>query len=209
MAWNNWLSEKNFTLFRSSIIQEQFIQCILDHINPGAKILETGFGSATSTELLRDLGYDVYGLDIEELAITNAVKRYPLLNERLYVGDILDPTSYSSTYDAIIHQGVLEHFSDEDIMNILKIQSQTCKKIIFDVPNNLRQNFQDEGCYTRFESPQFWESMINNVGLKYNRYGRTYDYADDLIPSKLKRYDSELMKRVGRSSLFVVCGEVV
>ncbi len=43
MAWNKWLKEKRFTLFRSAIIQEQFIQCIMDHTT-GGKILETGFG---------------------------------------------------------------------------------------------------------------------------------------------------------------------
>ena len=29
MAWDKWLTEKKFTLFRSSIIQEQFIQWII------------------------------------------------------------------------------------------------------------------------------------------------------------------------------------
>ena len=206
MTWNKWLTEKRFTLFRSSIIQEQFIQCILDHTDPGAKILETGIGFATTTELLRDLGYDICGFDIEKTAVVNASERYPLLDSRLYIGDILKPSSYPLTYDVIIHQGVLEHFSDEEIINILNLQSKKCKKIIFDVPNNLRQNIQDEGDNTRFESPQFWEAIIDEAHLKYNRYGRTYDYGDELLPNVLKKYNSDFMKQQGRSSIFVVEG---
>jgi len=207
MTWNEWLTEERFTLFRSAIIQKQFIQCIIDHTRPGVEILETGFGFATTTELLRDLGYDIRGFDIEKTAVTNAIKRYPLLNDRLYVGDILKPSDYPLVCDTIIHQGVLEHFSDEDIISILKLQSQKCKKIIFDVPNNLRQNIQDEGDDTRFESPQFWESMIEKVGLEYSRYGRTYDYGDELLPDVIKKYNSDFMKQHGRSSIFVIQGE--
>jgi hypothetical protein len=206
MAWNQWLKEKKFTLFRSAIIKEQFIECITDHTKEHGKILETGFGFGTTLELLRDLDYDIYGFDLEPIAIDAATERYPYLKNRLSVGDILDESSYPDLYDTIIHQGVLEHFSDEDILKILNIQSRKCKNIIFDVPNNLRQSTEDEGGDTRFETPQFWEEMLSKVGLEYQRFGRTYDYGDDLLPNELKKYNSDLMKRVGRSSLFVVEG---
>lgn len=208
MAWDKWLNETKFTLFKSSIIQEQFIQCIKDNTKSDDKILEAGFGFGTTTELLRDMDYDIYGFDLEPTAVKIATERYPHLSGRLSIGNILDESSYTDFYDAIIHQGVLEHFSDEDIMTILNIQSKKCKNIIFDVPNNLRENTDDEGDDTRFESPQFWEDIISNVGLEYKRYGRTYDYGNDLLPNELKRYDSDLMKRVGRSSMFVVRGRV-
>lgn len=207
MSWGKWLGEKRFTLYRSAIIQEQFIECILDHCN-GGKILETGFGFATTTELLRDLGYDVYGIDLEPRAIEDAIKRYPSLRGKLRVGDILDPSVYTDSYESIIHQGVLEHFCDADIQEILRLQSGKCKNIIFDVPNSLRQNKESEGVMTRFESPEFWEQMIGDVGLEYERFGRTYDGGDDLLPSALRHYNSDLMKKVGRSSIFVVKGKV-
>ena len=206
MTWDKWLDEKKFTLFRSSIIQEQFIQCIIDNTKPGGNILEAGFGFGTTTELLRDLDYNIEGFDLEEVAVKKATERYPLLNNKLSVGNILDKESYSGFYDSIIHQGVLEHFSDEDILKILDIQSKRCENIIFDVPNSLRKNTDDEGDNTRFETPEFWEQIISQAGLEYRRYGRTYDYGDDLLPGKLKRYDSDFMKKCGRSSIFVVRG---
>jgi SAM-dependent methyltransferase len=206
MVWDKWLTEKRFTLFRSSIIQEQFIQCIIDHTKGGGKILEAGFGFGTTTELLRDLDYDISGFDLEPVAVKIASSRYPHLTDKLYVGDILNELSYTIAYDTIIHQGVLEHFCDEDILKILDIQSKQCKKIIFDVPNSWRKNTEDEGDDTRFESPHFWEKMLKLAGLKYARYGRTYDYGHDLLPSELKKYDSDFMKRAGRSSIFVVEG---
>ena len=207
MSWDKWLVEKRFTLFRSAVIQEQFIQCILDHTSKGT-ILETGFGFGTTLELLRDLGYDVFGFDLEKIAIKKATQRFPKLNNKLYTGDILDRASYHRNYDTIIHQGVLEHFNDTDIVSILKLQASYCKQIIFDVPNNLRENTEDEGDGTRFESLAFWESIIKKAGLHFKRFGRNYDYGNDLLPKKLLKYDSELMKSVGRSSIFVVKGDL-
>lgn len=206
MTWNKWLKEKRFTLFRSSIIQEQFIQCIINNID-GDSILETGFGFATTTELLRDLGYDVEGFDKEPLAVENAIKNFPLLKDRVFVGDLFDESSYKKEYDAIVHQGVLEHFTDNEIKEILELQVSKSKKVIFDVPNNLRKDKSQEGVFTRFETPQHWENLLSELNLNFKRYGRTYDDGDDLLPKILKRYDSELMKTVGRSSIFVVGGK--
>ena len=206
MSWDKWLSENRFTLFRTAILQEQFIQCIIDHTPTGGSILEAGFGFGTTIELLRDLGYDTEGFDLEEVAVKNCESLYPLLKNKLYVADILTDSAYHKRFDTIVHQGVLEHFDDHEIRKILEIQSSKANKIVFDVPNNQRQNLQDEGDRTRFESPEFWEEIIDSVGLKFERYGRTYDYGDDYLPKILKRYDSDLMKKVGRSSIFVVEG---
>ena len=208
MAWDNWLTENKFTLFRSAIIQEQFIQCIIDHTKKNGIILEAGFGFGTTTELLRDLDYQVYGFDLEEVAIAKTSKRFPLLNNKLYVGNILCEDSYRMTYDTIIHQGVLEHFNDDEIVSILKMQAKNCKKIVFDVPNANRKNTDDEGDGTRFEKPEFWESIISHCQLSFKRFGRNYDYGNDFLPKHLSRYDSDLMKKIGRSSIFVIKGEV-
>ena len=209
MTWNNWLTEKRFTLFRSAIIQEQFLQCIIEHTLPKGKILEAGFGFGTTTELLRDLDFQMSGFDLEELAVQQTSERYPLLKNKLYVGDIRDENTYKEKYDTIIHQGVLEHFNDADIVDILLLQARKSRNIIFDVPNCLRQNTDDEGDGTRFETLEFWESIIGNrAGLKFERFGRTYDYGNHLLPKELLRYDSDLMKKVGRSSIFVVKGDL-
>ena len=204
MGWEQWLETGRFTLFRSAVIQEQFIQCIIDHSPAGCSISEAGFGFGTTLELLRDLDYNVSGFDLEPLAVSQTSERYPLLGGKLFVGDILDEKTYDNSTDIIIHQGVLEHFSDEEIIKILKLQMASCEKVIFDVPNCLRENLDDEGDDTRFETPEFWENIITESGFKFKRFGRTYDYGNDLLPDKLKRYDSDLMKKVGRSSIFVV-----
>lgn len=206
MAWDNWLNEKRFTLFRSAIIQEQFIQCISDYTPKNGCILEAGFGFGTTTELLRDLGFDIEGFDLERLAVEQTGDRYPHLKNKLYLGDIRNRDTYTKVYDTIIHQGVLEHFTDSDILDILLLQAANCRKIIFDVPNCLRECIDDEGDGTRFETPEFWESMIHKAGLEFERFGRTYDYGNDLLPKQLLKYDSDLMKKVGRSSIFVVEG---
>ena len=129
MGWEQWLETGRFTLFRSAVIQEQFIQCIIDHSPAGCSISEAGFGFGTTLELLRDLDYNVGGFDLEPLAVSQASERYPLLGGKLFVGDILDEKTYDNNTDIIIHQGVLEHFSDEEIIKILKLQMASCEKV--------------------------------------------------------------------------------
>lgn len=204
LGWDRWLQNTSFTLFKTSIIQEQFIQCIIDNVSKSDKILETGFGFGTTLELLRDFGYDVCGFDLEEIAIKNCEEKYPKLHGKLYIGDILKNDSYKKNIDTIIHQGVLEHFSDDQIIQILRIQMNNCRQIIFDVPNSMRQVKEDEGDNTRFETPEFWEDIIKKAGFNFERFGRTYDFGDNYLPNNLKRYDSDLMKKIGRSSIFIV-----
>ena len=67
MSWENWLEQKRFTLYRSSIIQKPFIDLILNEVLPKSKILEAGTGSGVTLALLDDLEYNVYGFDNFEI----------------------------------------------------------------------------------------------------------------------------------------------
>jgi SAM-dependent methyltransferase len=203
MSWEKWLKEKRYTLFKTAIIQEQYIQCIIDNIPENGSVLDCGIGTGVTLELLRDSLYDAWGIDIEPLAIKLATERFPHLKGKVKVGDIFDENSYDKHYDAIIHQGVAEHFTDEKMIELFTLQKEYCDKIIFDVPNSLRENQEDEGDYTRFESPEFWEDILDRSGLTFERYGRNLDKQNNLICDDLKRYDSPLMKSLGRTSIFV------
>ena len=101
MTWENWLGGKRFTLFRTAILQEQLIECIMDHTEDGGNILEAGFGFGTTIELLRDLGYSVRGFDLEPTAIENCQKLYPLLENNLYIANILSEDAYFENRDGI------------------------------------------------------------------------------------------------------------
>ena len=200
---NNYWSSVRFTLYRTAIIQKSYIDLILAEVNLMGKILEAGFGSATTLTLLSDLGYDVYGFENSDVLIKQAIERFSMLRGKLFNGDILDDDSYKERYSAIIHQGVLEHFSDNEILRILAVQSQSAEKIIFDIPNNQRKLKTYPGIETRYESPTFWEDIITSAGLKFQRFGRNLDKDNDLLPETLKKYDSSFMKKYGRSSMFV------
>jgi len=153
--------------------------------------------------LLHDLGYDVYGFENSDVILKQAVERFPMLSGKLYNGNILDDDSYKSRYSAVIHQGVMEHFTDDEILRILAIQSESADKVIFDIPNNQRVLKTYPGIETRYESPAFWEDIVMKAGLKFKRFGRNLDKDNDLIPETLKKYDSSFMMKYGRSSMFV------
>ena len=202
MGWDEWVKNTRFTLFKSSIIQEQFINHIQANTKTGGKIFEAGFGQGVTMVLLDDLGYDVCGIDNDKIVVDFAKERFGLLSERFKIGDILNADDYDNV-DVINHQGVLEHFADEEITEILSIQEQCANKIIFDVPNNMRSDLSDEGDNTRYESVEFWEDIVSTAGLKFTRYGRNYDTEPQSIPKNLQNYDSELMRKIGRSCMFV------
>lgn len=203
MSWEEWITEKRFTLFRTAIIQEPFIELILNEVPEGGRILETGFGQGTTMALLDDLQFEVHGFDYNQRVVEIFKERFPYLSNKVKTGNILDRMSYAGKFDAIIHQGVLEHFDDAQIIEILKLQATHADKVIFDVPNNQRENMVDEGDKTRFESVEFWENIVTGADLIFERYGRSYDWGDDLIPKQLKSFKSPLMKKIGRSSMFV------
>jgi trans-aconitate methyltransferase len=201
--WKEFIQKQRFTLFRTAIIQEQFIQVILDTVAPPARLLECGFGHGTTLVLLQDLGYDVQGFDNNEYVVEEFRKRFPGLADRVRTGDILDPGAYGQGFDVIISQGVMEHFSDEGILRILAIQRRCAGKILFDVPNRNREEFIDEGGGTRFESAEFWERIVTTAGLTFDRYGRNLDVDNDLLPRRLQKYNSGIMKAMGRSTIMV------
>jgi len=67
-------------------------------------------------------------------------------------------------FDLAYHQGVLEHFPDEQIVQALREQARVARWIIFDVPNHRLSAgpFGNE----RLLSPSHWRGSLNQAGLE-------------------------------------------
>jgi SAM-dependent methyltransferase len=80
----------------------------LSYIPEGGRIIDGGCGFGKWVIYLKRLGYDIVGIDNNELAISK-LKDYDS-SLRVEFGDILDIHYPDSSFDAYISMGVVEHF---------------------------------------------------------------------------------------------------
>ena len=82
----------------------------LAHVPEGGRVIDGGCGSGKWVIYLKRLGYDIVGIDNNELAI-NKLKDYDG-SLQVELGDILDIHYPDSAFDAYLSMGVVEHFED-------------------------------------------------------------------------------------------------
>jgi SAM-dependent methyltransferase len=82
----------------------------LSYLPIGGKIVEAGCGLGKWVIYLNQRGYDILGIDNNELAVANLRDYDGSL--RVELGDILDIHYPDSSFDAYISLGVVEHFEE-------------------------------------------------------------------------------------------------
>lgn len=100
----------------------------------GGKILDLGCGTGDTLILLKKLGWDVYGMDMDENAIATAKKR-GLNNLKLGTHNSLD--EYQDNYfDAIRLYHVIEHLDNPArCLNLIKRKLKKGGELIMGTPN--------------------------------------------------------------------------
>lgn len=98
------------------------------------KILDIGCGIGDTLELLKKLGWEVYGIDIDKNAISIGKKRG--LNN-LELGTYKDLTGYPNNYfDAIRLYHVIEHLDDPSAcLNLIRRKLKKNGELIMGTPN--------------------------------------------------------------------------
>lgn len=97
------------------------------------KILDIGAGTGLFLSKLKELGWDVSGVEISPEAVKYAKKQY---NISLKKGDVFDVAFPKNTYDVVVLNGALEHMYDP--MKTLQLAYALLKNggiLIFSVPN--------------------------------------------------------------------------
>jgi SAM-dependent methyltransferase len=82
----------------------------LSHIPKNSRVLDAGCGFGKWVVYLFKRGYDIIGIDNNELAISKLKAHNPELKVEL--GDILNLNYPDNYYDAYISMGVIEHFEE-------------------------------------------------------------------------------------------------
>lgn len=184
--WPGFLQE--FSLFQGAVNLRAFIWTLRRHFPAGAGILEVGFGSGTTAVLLSDLGFTVTACDIDPELVLRMASKYRdwVIQRRLTVeqADMFQLPWPDESFDVAYHQGVLEHFPDDQIVAALREQARVARFVLFDVPNHRYPDrpFGDE----RLLPISRWRALIRAAGLTVvEERGREYPHWLYFLPHAL------------------------
>lgn len=148
-------------------VQEKkpLLQRIVRYTRPHGRILEAGCGTGVLSSYLSNCGFRAIAIDIDEemLEIARRISENcscrPTFERRnLFALDY--PPDF---FDVVFSHGVLEHFSDEDIITILNTELYISQTVIISIPSNYFREedrmFGDE----RFLSCARWERLISQT----------------------------------------------
>lgn len=126
------------------------------------KVLEVGIGTGSMSIFLSYLGFDVTALDNDKQVLSKAKKLANKLNGKVkfLLGDAFKIPFKDNSFDVVFHQGLLEHFSDEEIYHLLDEQLRIGRIVILSVPNNLykQKDFGNE----RLLSNEYWDNLLKS-----------------------------------------------
>lgn len=181
--WATYFDYYKFTLFSEAIRLEKFIRTIVKFVPEGESILEAGFGSGLTSILLADIGYRITAIDIDKKLVERLKdKTKSFSNITVVWADMFNLPFRNDSFYAVIHQGVLEHFTDDQIKRALSEQKRVCSHhIIFDVPSE-RSTVPSNEKGTEFDfrtlSTRRWKTFVEKCGLSieygYGRAGYIY-----------------------------------
>ncbi len=131
-------------LLKSVANEREFIQTVSKYIKKGAKILEVGCGLGRTAITLSLQGYQITAIDdnkrILKIAQINSYNFGKSIKLDLADAFSIDKKFRSSNFTAVVHEGFLEHFANNQIKILLDKQLKVAPLVIFSVPVKSRRN---------------------------------------------------------------------
>lgn len=185
-SWHEYFEDHNrySGVYRTALKQQRLLDLIIKHADERGRLCESGFGTGTLSFLLADLGYQVHSFDYDGNCVDAANNRFARASCEFSQGDLFDADTYSrmlrggEKFSVIFHSGVLEHFPDERIVTILRLQRKYGRKIIFSVPSFRNDHSGDAFGDERFLVPSKWKSLARESGFQsvFVSGGRDFKY---------------------------------
>lgn len=148
-------------------LKKPFLKCILKYAKD-KPILECGCGTGKFSVYLATLGLDVYAIDLEKemIQMTNELSNSKSANNlvKVSVADARSIPFEDNKFSVTHSSGVLEHYSDEDIVALINEQLRVSDYCIFSVPTKYfdKKMFGNERFMTRKE----WREIILKSNAK-------------------------------------------
>lgn len=141
------------------------------------RILEIGTGTGSMSILLSYLGYELVSIDNDKNVLEKAELLNRLLNGKVkfLYKDAFKLNFEKNYFDITYHQGLLEHFSDGQIYELIDQQLNVSKIVVLSVPNNYYplRDFGDE----RLLKKEYWDKLLRKryqllESKEYNPYSK-------------------------------------
>lgn len=129
------------------------------------KFLEVGIGAATFSMAIASLSRKVWAIDKNPGVVKDAKRRCKRLGADVDIrlGDAFDIPFPDDSFDIAFSQGVLEHFTDEEIHKLVQEQLRVAKQVLFSVPSEWHPNklIGNE----RFMSVKEWLKILDGFNV--------------------------------------------
>jgi len=145
MKWEQFYQQRDrdiADLLSNITAHKEFIKTITDNAPiENAKeshLLEVGTGTGDMCIFMSWLGYKVTSIDNNEGVLQNVKSRSLMRTAstlKLLNQDAFNLSFSDKLFDVAFSQGFFEHFSNEDIVQLVKEQARVAKKVIFSVPS--------------------------------------------------------------------------
>lgn len=173
--------------------QREFLVAIIK--DGPSKVLEVGAGTGTMSVFLSQLGMEAVAIDNDAAVLEQAkiIKAQFNGQNQLVEGDAFHLPFPDNSFDVVFHQGLLEHFSSEQIHQLLREGLRVAPTVWLSVPNNWypRQDFGNE----RLLSQLAWEKLLRPYRVVVSR-----NYSFKIFPKwYLPRVPIQYMAKIGRN----------
>ena len=173
--------------------QKEFLAEIIKRAR--GQVLEVGAGTGAMSIFLAWLGLDVTSIDTDENVISSARQTASQFNAKakFEVADTFNLPYPDQSFDIIFHQGLLEHFSDEEIHKMLDEQLRIAKQVVLSVPNHLypRRDFGNE----RLMNKERWETILKPYKILVSAYYSSKIFPKPYLPKADIQYMAVVEKR--------------
>ena len=178
--------------FKTKIkLKKSFLKYVIKYAEKTKKpILECGCGTGKTSIYLANIGLKSYAMDIEKEMVCQTLKNYKEMGEKGFLkvinGDIKNIPFENKFFSVTHSSGVMEHFSDDDIVKIINEQLRVSDFCIFSVPTSYfeKKMLGNERFMTRKE----WRAIINNSnGIIIKESGYHYKKFKNRLIDIIKR----------------------
>ena len=144
-------------------LKKKFLKLVLKYASTGKPVLECGAGTGKFSVYLSMLGLDVHALDLEkemvEQTINLSKSKHPENPVKAVQGDAFNIPYDDGTFSVTHSSGVLEHYSDEEIVKLINEQLRVSDVCVFSVPTAYfeKKMLGNE----RFLSRKKWREIIS------------------------------------------------
>lgn len=190
---------------RNKINNKSVLISLINKYSHNNKIIECGSGTGVLSTYLAANGYDVLGLDIDPdmLKLSEKISNeYTSDNKPKFENKSIFELGNVNEFDVSFSNGVLEHFSDEEIIDTLKQQMNIADYVIFSIPTTYFD--MEEAMYgnERYLPFSYWRGLVKKAGgiiieeksmhymtlkhriFNYKKYFRPYPFRIFVIKKK-------------------------